>query len=121
MHSKKGAQYLHRKSINMGITIIHTFMKRKYNYFLSPIYKRFHLQSHIWHTWSEDTKKDHVKKMQNYLQMVYIFRNLQMHESNLVPMHDRVIGFHRPTFLSKRYCMKADHDKGFWKNISLLQ
>ena len=36
------------------------------NYCLSPEYPKFHVASHVWHSWSEERKTDHLRKFREY-------------------------------------------------------
>ena len=37
------------------------------NYCLSPEYQKFQVASHVWHSWSEERKADHLRKFREYI------------------------------------------------------
>ena len=71
--AEKRNQQFKKESISAAVANLHTMVKREENdevravygagnYVLSNPYKKFQVQSHIWHSWSEERKRDHIDK-----------------------------------------------------------
>ena len=71
--SEKCYQNFKRESIEVALSIIQKIIQREENdkiralygagnYCLSPKYWTFQVGSHVWHSWSEERKADHLRK-----------------------------------------------------------
>ena len=76
--SEKRYQNFKKESIEVAHSNIQKIMQRKQNheicalygagnYCLSPEYRKFKVASHVWHSWSEESKADHLRKFREYI------------------------------------------------------
>ena len=71
--AEKRNQHFKKESILAAVSNLHAVIKREENdevraiygagnYVLSSQYKNFQVQSHVWHAWNENRKRDHIDK-----------------------------------------------------------
>ena len=76
--SEKRYQNFKKESIEVALSNIQKIIQRKENdkiralygannYCLSPEYQKFHVASHVRHSWSEERKADHLKTFREYV------------------------------------------------------
>ena len=76
--TEKHYQNFKKESIEVALSNIQKIIQREEsdeiralygasNYCLSPEYQKFQVASHVWHSWSEERKADHLRKFREYV------------------------------------------------------